>query len=281
MVFSSVQAKSIDQYAVFGNPIGHSKSPQIHQSFASQTGQQLDYRAILAPVDGFADAWQRFVATGGRGGNVTVPFKEQAFGLAQQHSARALQAGAVNTLYIDAKGQLCGDNTDGIGLVADLQRLGALLTEANVLMLGAGGACRGVIGPLLEAGVTNICIANRTVEKAQSIAALFDQRVQACGYAEIPKQRWHLIINATSSGLTDSRPPLHEQHLEYCQLAYDMLYGKTPTPFLQWCEAQGVPQTADGLGMLVSQAAEAFYIWRGVRPEVEPVLNQLREQLNG
>ncbi len=210
MVFSSVQAKSIDQYAVFGNPIGHSKSPQIHHWFAEQTGQQLDYRAILAPVDGFADAWQRFVDAGGRGGNVTVPFKEQAFALAQQHSARALQAGAVNTLYIDADGKLCGDNTDGIGLVADLLRLGALLEDANILLLGAGGACRGVIGPLLAAGVGSICIANRTVEKAQSIAALFDDRVQACGYVEVPKQRWHLIINATSSGLTDSRPPLHE-----------------------------------------------------------------------
>lgn len=269
----------MDHYAVFGNPIGHSKSPLIHQWFAAQTGQQLEYRAILAPVDGFADAWQAFVAAGGRGGNVTVPFKEQAFALAQQHSKRALLAGAVNTLYLNEQQVLCGDNTDGIGLVADLHRLDTILTDANVLILGAGGACRGVVGPLLDAGVATIYIVNRTVAKAQAIADLFDQRVQACGYQQIPQHRWHLIVNATSSGLEQSRPPLEEQHLEYCQLAYDMLYGNEPTPFLHWCEAQGVPQVSDGLGMLVSQAAEAFFIWRGVRPEVTPVLKQLREYL--
>lgn len=271
----------MDRYAVFGNPIGHSKSPLIHRWFAEQTGQQLSYDAILAPVDGFADAWQQFRGAGGKGGNVTVPFKEQAFALAQRHSERALQAGAVNTLYIDSAGTLHGDNTDGAGLVSDLQRLEVRLAGANVLLLGAGGACRGVIGPLLAAGVQLIHVANRTAEKAVTVAQTFTGPVQASGYDDIPKERWHLIINATSSGLEQSRPPLHEQHLEYCELAYDMLYGKVPTPFLSWCDRQGVPQTADGLGMLVSQAAEAFYVWRGVRPAVEPVLQKLREQMNG
>lgn len=271
----------MDRYAVFGHPIGHSKSPLIHRWFAEQTGQVLTYEAILAPLDGFADSWQQFVAEGGRGGNVTVPFKEQAFALAQVLSVRAQLAGAVNTLYLDSQQRLCGDNTDGVGLVADLLRQDALLEGANVLLLGAGGASRGVIQPLLDAGVAYIHLANRTVSKAEQIAALFDARVSAGSYTEVPKQRWHLVINATSSGLQGDRPPLDEQHLEYCQLAYDMLYGSTPTPFLQWCHQQGVPQTSDGLGMLVSQAAESFYIWRGVRPEVEPVLAKLRELLRG
>lgn len=269
----------VERYAVFGNPIGHSKSPFIHGRFAAQTGQNMQYEAILAPLDGFADTWQRFVEEGGRGGNVTVPFKEQAFALCQQLSVRAAQAGAVNTLYVNDQGELCGDNTDGIGLVADLLRLDALLEDANVLVLGAGGASRGVIGPLLDAGVATIHIANRTEEKAKLIAAMFDTRVSSSGYADIPKQRWHIIINATSSGLSAERPPLHEQHLEYCQLAYDMLYGKEPTPFLVWCDKSGVPQVADGLGMLVSQAAAAFAIWRGVTPQVAPVLEELRSAL--
>lgn len=239
----------------------------------------MQYEAILAPLDGFADTWQRFVEAGGRGGNVTVPFKEQAYALCKNLSVRAAQAGAVNTLYVNEQGELCGDNTDGIGLVADLLRLDALLEGANVLLLGAGGASRGVIGPLLDAGVATIHIANRTEDKAQVIAAMFDQRVTSSGYVDVPKQRWHIIVNATSSGLSAECPPLHEQHLEYCQLAYDMLYGKEPTPFLAWCDNSGVPQVADGLGMLVSQAAAAFAIWRGVQPQVEPVLNELRSAL--
>ncbi|MDX1391200.1 MAG: shikimate dehydrogenase, partial [Rheinheimera sp.] len=164
----------MDRYAVFGNPINHSKSPFIHRQFAASLGEQLQYDAILAPVDGFADSWQQFVAAGGKGGNVTVPFKEQAFQLADVVSERARQAGAVNTLYINSEGQLCGDNTDGIGLVADLLRLNVDLKGIRVLLLGAGGACRGVIGPLLAAGVSNIVLANRTVSKAEAIANQFD-----------------------------------------------------------------------------------------------------------
>lgn len=267
------------RYAVFGNPIGHSKSPFIHTQFAKQTGQLMQYEAILAPTDGFADCWQQFVAAGGIGGNVTVPFKEQAFALCQQLSERAQEAGAVNTLWLDGQGLLCGDNTDGAGLVADLQALAAMLEDANVLILGAGGACRGVIGPLLRAGVHRLHIANRTAVKAQAIADLFDDRVRGSGYDNIPVERWHIIINATSSGLSAERPPLPECHLQYCQLAYDMLYGAEPTPFLRWCTLQGVPQVADGLGMLVQQAAEAFRVWRQVQPDPLPVQQLLREAL--
>lgn len=265
----------MDRYAVFGNPIGHSKSPLIHRCFAEQTAQQLSYDAILAPVDGFADSWHSFVASGGRGANVTVPFKEVAFALASKLSERAKQAGAVNTLYIDNNGMLCGDNTDGLGLVADLNRLGVKLHQAQLLLLGAGGASRGVVGPLLEAGVEQIHIANRTVEKAQSIAELFDGRVTASGFADIPHQAWSLVINATSSGLSQQRPDISALHLQYCELAYDMMYGKEPTAFLSWCQQQGVKQCADGIGMLVAQAAESFAIWRGVKPELAPVLQKV------
>ena len=219
------------------------------------------------------------VADGGKGGNVTVPFKEQAYRMAQTLSARAQQARAVNTLYIDEAGKLCGDNTDGIGLVTDLQRLGVNLQGTTVLLLGAGGASRGAIGPLLEAGIAKLVLANRTVSKAQAIAMNFDQRVEACGYADIPSIPFQIVINATSSGLTGERPEIAAEHMQYCQLAYDMLYGAKPTPFLQWAKLQGVAQQADGLGMLAAQAAEAFYIWRGKRPEIAPVLKLLKQQL--
>lgn len=271
----------MDRYAVFGNPIGHSKSPFIHAQFAAALGEQLQYDAILTPLDGFADSWHGFVAAGGKGGNVTVPFKEQAYQLAEILSERAKQAGAVNTLYIDSAGKLCGDNTDGIGLVADLTRHGVTLNGITVLLLGAGGASRGAIGPLLDAGVKQLVLANRTVSKAQVIAANFGPRVSACGYADIPPQPYQLVINATSSGLSGERPLIAAQHLQHCLLAYDMLYGAAPTPFLQWAKAQGVPQQADGLGMLLSQAAEAFYIWRDKRPDITPVLAVLKQQLSG
>ena len=269
----------MDRYAVFGNPINHSKSPAIHRQFALSLGEQLQYDAILAPLDGFADCWQQFVAAGGKGGNVTVPFKEQAYQLADVLSARAKQAGAVNTLYVDSAGRLCGDNTDGIGLVADLQRLGVNLQGLAVLLLGAGGASRGAIGPLIDAGVAKLVLANRTVSKAQAIAKNFDQKVIGCGYDDIPSQPYQLVINATSSGLSGERPDIEARHLEHCQLAYDMLYGAEPTLFLQWAQQLGVPLQADGLGMLVAQAAEAFYLWRGKRPDVTPVLALLQQQL--
>lgn len=269
----------MDRYAVFGNPIGHSKSPYIHQQFAVQTGESLSYEAILAPVEGFADSWRSFVNEGGKGGNVTVPFKEQAFALADVLSERAQQAGAVNTLYIDSAGMLVGDNTDGIGLVQDLRRLGAKLADASILLIGAGGASRGVVGPLLEAGVAQVVIANRTIAKAQAIAANFSHNVTAVSLTAIPEQPYQIVINATSSGLANERPDIASKHLIHCQLAYDMLYGAKPTAFLAWCKEQGVPMQADGLGMLVAQAAAAFMLWRGKQPDIEPVLTLLKAQL--
>ena len=264
---------------MFGNPIGHSKSPLIPRLFAKQCGELMQYEAILAPVDGFADAWHAFVVAGGRGGNVTVPFKEQAFQLAEVLTDRANKAGAVNTLSLNAQGQLCGDNTDGAGLVADLQRLGAPLVGQHILLLGAGGASRGVIGPLLDAGAARITVANRTAAKAQLLSEDFGSMVTGCALTDIPAGFYPLIINATSSGLSNDRPAIDPALLAGCQFAYDMLYGKEPTAFLQWCASLGVPQQADGLGMLVGQAAEAFAIWRGKKPEVEPVIAELSKVL--
>jgi shikimate dehydrogenase len=243
-------------------------------------GEQLQYDAILAPLDGFADSWCQFVAAGGKGGNITLPFKQEAFRLAQVLSERAKQAGAVNTLYINESGLLCGDNTDGIGLVADLHRLGVKLQGCRVLLLGAGGASRGAIGPLLDAGVKQLVLANRTVSKAEAVAADFDQRVIASGYADIPQRPYQIVINATSSGLSGDRPDISALHLQHCQLAYDMFYGAAPTAFLRWAKTLGVPQQADGLGMLLAQAAEAFYIWRGKKPDIKPVLTLLQQQLS-
>lgn len=270
----------MDQYAVFGNPIGHSKSPFIHQQFAAELNEQMQYTAILTPVDGFADSWRSFVRNGGKGANVTVPFKEQAYKLADVLSSCAQQAGAVNTLRVESNGNVYGDNTDGTGLVADLQRLQFNLTDASVLLVGAGGASRGVVGPLLSAGVKHITIANRTAEKAHAVAQNFDCRVAGCGFDAIPALSYRLVINATSAGLSGSNPAFDSLHIQQCQLAYDMLYGAEPTPFLQWARQCGVPQQTDGLGMLVSQAAEAFYLWRGKYPAVEPVLTLLRQQLS-
>ena len=268
----------MDRYAVFGNPIAHSKSPFIHQHFAKQTHEPLSYEAILAPVAGFADSWWAFVQAGGKGANVTVPFKEQAFALAEVLSDRAKQAGAVNTLYIDNHGKLVGDNTDGIGLVQDLTRLGVALSDINILLIGAGGASRGVVGPLLDAGVANIVIANRTEQKAVALASHFSAKVKGVALNNVPQLPYQLIINATSSALTGERPALAEQHLAHCKFAYDMMYGAVPTAFLQWCAANGVAARADGIGMLVAQAAAAFTIWRGKQPAVEPVLALLNEQ---
>ncbi|MDX3773941.1 shikimate dehydrogenase [Chromatiaceae bacterium AAb-1] len=274
----------MDRYAVFGNPIGHSKSPFIHQQFAAQLNEAISYEAILAPAGHFADSWQRFVKDGGKGGNVTVPFKEDAFKLADKLSARARIAGAVNTLYLDEQGILCGDNTDGLGLVADLQRLKAPLHNNCVLLLGAGGAVRGVIQPLLESGVSHIVIANRTAGKAIALAQAFQQQfkestIKGCGLADIPALPYKIVINATSSGLSGERPEFDSHALSQCELAYDMLYAKDPTAFLIWCQQHGVSQIADGLGMLVAQAAESFNIWRGRKPVTEPVMVKLRELL--
>lgn len=262
-----------DRYAVFGHPIAHSKSPQIHTAFARQTGQDMTYEAILAPLDGFADSVAAFIAAGGRGANVTVPFKEEAFRLASRLSPRAQRAGAVNTLSFDADGIL-GDNTDGAGLVADLTRnLHCTIVGKRVLLLGAGGAARGVIEPLLDQQPAALVIANRTVSRAAELAELFGRGVRACGFdaADTP---FDLVINATAASLAGDLPPLSPRVFTPDTMAYDMMYGRD-TPFLDFARTHGA-RTADGLGMLVEQAAEAFHLWRGVRPDTAPVIAALR-----
>jgi shikimate dehydrogenase len=265
-----------DHYAVFGNPIAHSKSPLIHAAFARQTGQDMDYTALLAPVDGFAECVLAFRAGGGVGANVTLPFKEQAHALATRLTARAQAAGAVNTLHFQG-GQIHGDNTDGAGLVADLTRnLGVVIEGRRILLMGAGGAARGVILPLLERGPAALFIANRTPGRAVDLAARFRHAgpVQGGGYDALAGRAFDVVINATAASLAGELPPLPEGIFAADALAYDMMYGRD-TPFLQRARQAGA-RTADGLGMLVEQAAEAFYLWRGVRPETAPVIALLR-----
>jgi shikimate dehydrogenase len=271
-----------DRYAVIGNPIAHSKSPRIHALFAAQTGQDILYEAILAQPDGFAAAVAEFVARGGRGMNVTVPFKEQAFRIAQTLAPRAQAASAVNTLAFAGKG-IYGDNTDGAGLVRDLTgNLGFSIRAKRVLLVGAGGAARGAIVPLLLEAPGELVIANRTAAKALGLAAEFSRpdapRITGCGYADLAGLAFDLIINATSAGLTDAPLALPPGLFAPGSLAYDMVYGKQ-TPFLRQAREGGAGRVADGLGMLVEQAAESFLLWRGLRPDTAPVLAELRLEL--
>ena len=268
-----------DRYCVFGHPIGHSKSPQIHAAFAEQTGEALSYQAIEAPLDGFADAWRGFAAAGGCGANVTVPFKADAWRLAETLSARARRAGAVNTLLLDDAGKLHGDTTDGVGLVSDLAAHAAPLKEARILVLGAGGAVRGVLEPLLETGPARLVIANRTAGKARKLAADFADlgATSGGGFDEIAGP-FDLVINGTSASLAGDLPPLPDALFADGGLAYDMMYGAAPTVFLRWAAERGA-RTVDGLGMLIEQAAESFYLWRGVRPDTAAVRERLRRSL--
>ena len=281
------EAPPLARYAVIGNPIAHSRSPQIHAMFAEQTGKPLRYDRLLAPVDGFADAVAAFVAEGGLGLNVTVPFKLDAYALAAGRlSSRARLAGAVNTLSW-RDGAWHGCNTDGVGLVSDLLRLGVRLTGASVLLVGAGGAARGVLQPLAEAGCGRIHIVNRTASKAEELAASWrdsgvspQTAVTGGSLADAAQAGgWNLVVNATASGLQNAAPDLPPGLYAAGAAAYDMMYGARPTAFMQQAEADGAALTADGLGMLVGQAAESFYIWHGVRPDPAPVLVALREAL--
>lgn len=262
-----------DRYAVIGNPIGHSKSPRIHTLFAAQTGQDMRYDALQAPPDGFAAAVAGFATAGGRGANVTVPFKEEAFRLASRLSARAQAAGAVNTLSFDQEGIL-GDNTDGAGLVRDLAtNLRFAIAGCRVLLLGAGGAARGVILPLLSEKPAGLILANRDADKARRLAGDFPG-CRGGSFADLAGQSFDLVVNATSAGLSGAELPLPAGLFTARGLAYEMVYGRD-TPFLRQARAAGVA-SADGLGMLVEQAAEAFLIWRSVRPDTAPVLAALR-----
>ncbi len=271
-------------YAVFGHPIAHSRSPQIHQAFARQQGVAIDYQRILAPLDGFVAAVNAFWAAGGAGANVTVPFKLEALACVDELSERAQAAGAVNTLIRlpenHANGQplVRGDNTDGIGLVRDItEHLGVPLRGRRVLLLGAGGAVRGVLQPLLAAVPQQVTVVNRDVAKAEQLAAQFG--VQAACYADLQAGAYDVVINGTSSGLNQQCPPLPPTALADIELAYDMVYAAQPTPFLQLAQAQQARQVADGLGMLVGQAAAAYALWHGFEPAVAPVIAQMRKEM--
>ena len=271
----------MDRYGVFGNPIGHSKSPQIHRMFAQQTGQSLSYEALLAPLDDFPGFARQFFVEG-RGANVTVPFKEDAWRLADQLTERARLAGAVNTLQKRDDGTLLGDNTDGIGLVRDLRdNAGVALQGKRILLLGAGGAARGVLEPLLSQSPAALVIANRTLARAEQLVGEFAELgpVSASAFEQLVGT-FDVIINGTSASLAGELPPLQDSLvLSGTTFCYDMMYGASETPFCQWAAARGAV-TRDGLGMLVEQAAAAFELWRGVRPESAPVLDELRRQLS-
>lgn len=272
----------MDHYAVIGNPIGHSKSPQIHAAFARQSAERLEYGRILGRLDDFAADVRGFVAEGGRGLNVTVPFKEQAFEMLADRSERAAAAGAVNTIIVRDDGRLRGDNTDGLGLVRDLAtNHGFDFQGKRVLLLGAGGAARGVVRPLLDTGPAALLIANRTPQKALELAARAGAPARGCGLDGLGAHcaehgAFDLIINATSAGLGDQVPPVPAACLAEGAWIYDMLYGDTPTAFCRWGRGQGAGCVLDGLGMLVEQAAESFLLWRGVRPDTAPVIAMLR-----
>ncbi|PID45220.1 MAG: shikimate dehydrogenase [Proteobacteria bacterium] len=272
-----------DQYAVIGHPVAHSKSPWIHGKFAQQLGQDIRYSLLESAPENFHKTVFDFVHRGGSGLNVTLPFKKEAWAMANELSDHAKLAGAVNTLSFLADGSIRGDNTDGIGLVKDLtenQRLN--LKGRKLLILGAGGAVRGVIRPLLEQCVERIHIANRTVQKATELAALFGQfgDVSAGSYEELGGEGgFDVIINGTASSLSGDLPPVVSSVLAKGCHAYDMMYSAEKTVFEQWCAANGAASTSDGLGMLVEQAAESFLIWRGIRPHTHDVLKELSQQL--
>ena len=273
----------IDQYLVIGNPVAHSKSPAIHAQFAAQTAQHMAYQSLMAPLDGFAASVHAFRHAGGKGANVTVPFKLDAYAIATHLTARAQAAGAVNTLKFEGE-QVLGDNTDGVGLVADITRnAGLTFQNKRVLLLGAGGAARGVLMPILLEQPNELVIANRTPGKAQQLLELAHSHgvdtvsVSVSDWAQLSGE-FDIIINATSASLSDEVPPVSPTLFTASTLAYDMMYGAAPNAFLRFADNAGA-QIRDGLGMLVEQAAEAFYVWRGVRPETSSVLKALRESL--
>ncbi|POP40748.1 shikimate dehydrogenase [Superficieibacter electus] len=270
----------METYAVFGHPVAHSKSPFIHQQFARQLQIEHPYGRVLAPLDKFVATLNDFFANGGKGANVTVPFKEEAFARADELTERAALAGAVNTLKRLEDGRLLGDNTDGIGLLSDLERLAFIRPGARILLIGAGGASRGVLLPLLSLDCA-VTITNRTVARAEELAQLFAHTgsVKAVAMADLNGHEFDLIINATSSGLAGEVPAIPASLIKPGIYCYDMFYQQGNTPFLNWCEQHGARQCADGLGMLVGQAAHAVLLWHGVLPDVLPVIEKLKQEL--
>ena len=272
----------IDRYAVFGNPISHSKSPQIHTTFAEQTGQELIYTAELAEVDSFEAAVKTFVENNGKGLNITVPFKQQAWQLCNLRSSRAERAGAVNTIIVKDDGSYFGENTDGIGLVRDLTENHKVeLKDKRILVLGAGGAVRGVIEPIMNENPAELIIANRTISKALQLAVDFADlgKISGCGFDELEGQLFDVVINGTSASLHGDLPPLPDNLFKNNACAYDMMYAAKATVFMEWASKHGAEKIFDGLGMLVEQAAESFTLWRGVSPKTKPVIFAIRDSL--
>lgn len=270
----------MDKYAVFGNPINQSKSPFIHTLFAEQTQQQLTYGALAPEVDGFKAAADSFFKEGGKGCNVTMPFKLDAYEFATQLSERAKMAGAVNTLKLLDDGGILGDNTDGAGLVADLLLNKVELKGKRILIIGAGGAARGTLLPLLEQEPSQLDIVNRTAKKAQALADLFPNHsnIQAVTFAQLQGE-YDVIINSTSASMSGELPPIPVSTIGTNTCVYDMVYRQEPTVFLDWAKQQGAYKGIDGLGMLVAQAAESFTVWRGIRPGMKQVLRELNKNL--
>lgn len=280
-----------DRYAVFGNPIEHSRSPQIHQLFAEQTGQDIHYDKQLVKTDQFHETAKAFFDAGGKGLNITVPFKQDACEFADKLTPRAALAAAVNTLIAEADGSIVGDNTDGCGLIRDIRNnMQWPIAGKKVLVLGAGGAVRGILGPLLAEQPAQIDIVNRTASKATELAELIRQsqqdadkqastRIQGGGYDSLPNEAVDLIINGTSASLSGELPSLHNKLVHHQTCCYDMMYSASNTPFIDWALQCQCSHRSDGLGMLVEQAAESFYLWRKQRPKTQPVIQAIRQQL--
>ena len=271
-----------ERYAVMGNPVAHSKSPLIHTLFARQFGLKISYTAIQVDAGGFPQAVGNFQAAGGKGLNITVPFKHEAWLLSDVRTVRAELAGAVNTLSLKPGGNRHGDNTDGAGLVRDiLQNHTGRISGQRVLLLGAGGAVRGVAGPLLEENPAQLTMVNRDVEKARELATVFAGmgKIEVCAYATLAGREFDLIINGTSASLSGELPPIPNGILAQDGWCYDMMYAATPTVFVRWGEEQGAMKSLDGLGMLVEQAAESFFVWHGRRPQTAPVIEEIKETL--
>ena len=272
----------LDRYAVFGNPIAHSKSPQIHTQFAEQTGQNLIYSTELAEVENFEARVNEFVSDNGKGLNITVPFKGQAWELTSSRSPRAQRAGAVNTIIVKQDGSYFGENTDGIGLVRDLRNNHDIdLKDKRILIIGAGGAVRGVIEPIMQQAPAELYIANRTFPKALELAVDFSDlgKIKGCGFDALEGQSFDIVINGTSASLHGELPPLPDNLFRENACAYDMMYAAKPTVFMDWASQHGAAKVFDGLGMLVEQAAESFNLWRGVQPEAKPVIDAIRASL--
>ncbi len=271
--------KGKDQYAVMGNPISHSKSPRIHGLFAEQTGQRLEYTAIQVDMGGFAQALGNFEAAGGKGLNITVPFKQEAWQQVTERSERAERAGAVNTIKFAGHKRM-GDNTDGVGLVNDLMLNHHIeIKGQRILLMGAGGAARGVLAPLLTQQPSLLVVANRTVDKAVALANIFADMgdIRGSSYENLKGQQFDLIINATAASLHGELPPLPDDIIAEGGSCYDMMYAAKPTTFMQWATTHHATKVLDGLGMLVEQAAESFFVWRGVRPDSQTVIKTLRQ----